>query len=272
MNSALHLKIQRSGWNKAAPYYDNLWQSQLKSVQEAFLNAIDVKRSENVLDIACGSGLVTFPMAQAVGPDTMITATDISEEMLEIARQRAGNQGLNNISFLPMNAEQLTFQKEVFDVAICALGLMYLTDPPLAVREMYRILKPGGRAAALVWGARKNCGWAEVFPIVDRRVTSEVCPLFFQQGTGSTLLHSFEKAGFTQLEEKRLSTYIHHDTASDAGNAMFIGGPVALAWKHFDEQTRQTVTNEYLNTLKAYKNGHGYDVPGEFVFVTGNKA
>jgi len=77
-----------------------------------------------------------------------------------------------------MDAEALACSDASFDVAINSLGAMYYPDPDKAFREMYRIIKPGGRAVALLWGRRSTCGWAEIFPFVDRRVESDVCPLF----------------------------------------------------------------------------------------------
>lgn len=271
MDAVLQLKIQHSGWNRAAPYYDTLWGQQLKPAQEKLLALAAVRRSEWVLDVACGSGLVTFPLAKTVGPNGKVTATDLSETMLEIARDTAKERELYNISFQQMAAEKLDLQKEQFDVVVCSLGLMYLTDPLQAIREMYRVLKPGGRAAALVWGARAHCGWAEIFPIVDKLVTTEVCPVFFQQGTKHTLLYTFDTAGFAETEEKRFSTFIHHEDKDDACDAMFIGGPVALAWRHFDKKTREEARKQYLGSLGAFKNGEGYDIPAEFVIVKGSK-
>ncbi|HKK44308.1 MAG TPA: class I SAM-dependent methyltransferase [Balneolaceae bacterium] len=271
MEPALQLKIQHYGWNQAASYYDPLWEKQLKSSQDLLLLMAELEEGERVLDVACGSGLATFPAARAVGFTGSIAATDISESMLEIARIRAEKYRLGNIKFQQMNAENLTLPDESFDVSMCSLGLMYLPDPLQAVREMYRVLKPGGRALALVWGRRKHCGWADIFPIVDQHVTTDVCPLFFQQGTGHTLRSTFEMCGFTETEEKRFSTIIHHDSAEDAANAMFIGGPVALAWKQFDEKTKKAAYEAYIDSLEEFKDGEGYDVPGEFVIVKGSK-
>jgi len=271
MDPTLHLKIQHSGWNKAATYYDPLWKKQLKSSQDMLLTMAKLQSGEHVLDVACGSGLVTFPVARAIGSSGKIVATDISESMLQIARGRAKKCPMPHIRFQQMNAETLTFPDKKFDAVLCSLGLMYLPNPLQALREMHRVLKTGGRAIALVWGARNHCGWADIFPIVDQYVTTDVCPLFFRQGTGHTLRSSFEMCGFMSTEEKRFSTIIHHDSAEDAANAMFIGGPVALAWKHFDEETQKAARKAYVNSLEDYKNGNGYDVPGEFVIVKGIK-
>jgi SAM-dependent methyltransferase len=175
------------------------------------------------------------------------------------------------VQFERMDAESLTFTDSSFDVALCCLGLMYAPDPRRALEEMFRVLRPGGRAVAAVWGARERCGWAGIFPIVDARVQSEVCPMFFQLGTGRTLAASFEAAGFDPVETERLSTTLHYDTAEDACGAAFAGGPVALAYSRFDDAARASAHEEYLATIEPYRSPSGYSVPGEFVLVVGER-
>src|SRR5438093_4963299 len=87
-------------------------------------------------------------------------------------------------------------------------------------------------------GARDKCGWAEIFPIVDRRVASDVCPLFFQLGTGDMLRHTMERAGFTAIVVNRLSTTLQYMSDEEACGGAFAGGPVALAYSRFDASTR----------------------------------
>ena len=102
----------------------------------------------------------------------------------------AARQDLRHTTFARMDAEALQCADGTFDVALCALGLMYVPDPLRAFQEMHRVLKPGGRAVDAVWGQRDHCGWAAIFPIVEARVQSEVCPLFFQLGTQDTLVQT----------------------------------------------------------------------------------
>jgi len=104
---------------------------------------------------------------------------------------------------------------------------------------MFRVLKPSGRAAALVWGERRECGWAELFPIVDRRVQSDVCPLFFQLGTGDVLADIFEKVGFRGISSKRFMATLHFRNDEQACTAAFLGRAVAPAYQKFDEQTKR---------------------------------
>lgn len=264
-------RIQRYGWDKAAPYYENGWQDQLWPAQESFLAKIDPQPGENILDISCGTGLVTFPLAELVTAMGQVVGVDISDGMIEKAWQEKKRRLIDNITFQRADAEDLQFEDNTFDAAICSLGLMYFPYPQRALEEMYRVVKPDGRVAALVWGERKNCGWADIFPIVDQRVKSEVCPLFFQLGTGNALQLSFEAAGFSDVESLRMSIDLHFIDDEQACVAAFLGGAVALAYQKFDRQKRRGADREYLESIEKYKNKSGYDIPGEFVIVKGVK-
>jgi len=271
MDGGLQRRVQRYGWDKAAAHYERYWRSQLEPAQRRLLELADVQPGERVLDVACGTGLVSFPAAESVGATGGLVGTDISEEMVAASAATASARGLTQAVFERMDAEALTFADGTFDAALSALGFMYYPDPLKAAREMYRVLRPGGRAVAAVWGSRDRCGWAEIFPIVDSRVRSEVCPLFFQLGTGDAMAITLEAAGFRDLATERLSTTLGYASAEDACGAAFAGGPVALAYSRFDDQTREAAHREYLGSIAAYRAGEGYAIPGEFVVVRGMK-
>jgi len=271
MEPELQRRVQRYGWDKAAEYYNDSWKDQLKPAQDKILEMINLQPGEIVLETSCGTGLITFRAAKVVGNEGKIVAIDLSEEMVETAKEEAQKLNLNNISFHRMDAEQLQFDEKLFDKAICCLGLMYFPYPLTGLKEMHRLLKPGGQAAISILGERKNCGWAEIFPIVDRQVASDVCPLFFQQGTGNTLQNTFEKAGFRNVEVDRFNVDLHYHDSKTALMAAFVGGPVALAYQKFDTKTKDIVQNEYLESIEPYKNGDGYKIPGEFVVARGVK-
>ena len=137
---------------------------------------------------------------------------------------------------------------------------------------MSRLLKSGGRAVAAVWGQRDRCGWAEIFPITDARVESEVCPMFFQLGTQDALQQTFTLAGFSDVAYERLPSVLNYDSPDAAVGAAFAGGPVALAYSRFDGATRMAVRAEYLASIEPYRSGESFAVPGEFVIASGRKA
>jgi ubiquinone/menaquinone biosynthesis C-methylase UbiE len=170
-----------------------------------------------------------------------------------------------------MDAEQLDLENDQFDAAICSLGLMYFPYPVVALKEMHRVLKPGGRAAIAIWGERKNCGWADIFPIVDKRVASDVCPMFFQQGTGNTLKHSLESAGFQDIVLDRFKVKLAYPSPKNAVMAAFAGGPVALAYQKFDDTVKSEAHQDYLNSIADFHMNGGYEIPGEFVVGRGIK-
>jgi ubiquinone/menaquinone biosynthesis C-methylase UbiE len=177
------------------------------------------------------------------------------------------------MAFARMDAEELEFADASFDAALCVLGLMYPADPQRAIAQMHRVLRPGGRATAVVWGRRDRCGWADIFPIVDARVNSDVCPLFFQLGGEGALRYAFEQAGFTACREERLERPLEFAGEHDVLAAVFAGGPVALAYSKFSPELRDEVHAEYLASIEPYRrDGGGYAVPGEFVFIVGTKA
>ena len=124
---------------------------------------------------------------------------------------------------------------------------------------------------AAVWGERRNCAWADIFPIVDKVVQSEVCPLFFALGTGDSLARNFETAGFTAVETRRLSVVLDFANEADLLAAMIDGGAVAPAARRFDAVTRQRVEAAYLASIIAHRHGDTFKIPAEFVVAMARK-
>jgi len=267
MDVRLQRRVQRYGWDRAAAAYEHLWQAQLADAQSALLAAAALRSGERVLDVACGTGLVSFAAAQAVGPTGHVLGVDLSGGMVEAAQRRAAQRGVPNARFARMDAESLALPDAGVDVVLCALGLMYVPDPEQALREMRRVLRPGGRLVVSVWGERAHCGWAALFGIVDAEVASEVCPLFFRLGPRDALARACASASFEAVVERRIATTLVYADADAACGAAFIGGPVALAWSRFDAAVRERVRARYLDAIAPWREGRGYRVPGEFVVV-----
>ncbi|HKE94278.1 MAG TPA: methyltransferase domain-containing protein [Povalibacter sp.] len=269
MDARLQRRIQRYGWDMAAQDYEPLWEAQLARARSALLSLAAIEAGEQVLDVACGTGLVTLDAARDTGPTGRVVGVDISGEMVDAAQRRARALRLDNVSFARMGAETLALPDASFDVALCALGLMYVPDPLQALQEMHRVLRPGGRVALAVWGERANCGWSPVFPIVDAEVRSDVCPLFFSLGQQDALANLCADAGFRNVRECRVTTTLDYTDAETACNAAFVGGPVAMAWSRFDDRAKARVFARYRDAIAPWRIGDAYAIPGEFVIVAG---
>jgi demethylmenaquinone methyltransferase/2-methoxy-6-polyprenyl-1,4-benzoquinol methylase len=118
--------------------------------KRAFVAACDVRPGHRVLDLAGGTGDIAALLAPKVGGNGLVLLSDINEAMLGIGRQRLEDRGLvGNIAYALANAEELPFPDSSFDRVTIAFGLRNVTDQPRALRQMRRVLKPGGSAHVL---------------------------------------------------------------------------------------------------------------------------
>ena len=265
MDARLQLRVQRYGWDAAASLYETGWQNVLLPAQKTLVSMANFEAGHEVIETACGSGLVTRMISEKVASDGNVIATDLSQQMVDLTESLS----LKSVTAKRMASENLELEDASFDRSVCCLGLMYTPDPTKAVAEMYRVLKPGGKAIATVWGERKNCGWADVFPIVDKHVSSEVCPMFFSTGAPGSLIRDFELAGFVDVGESRQSEVLEFSSDRELLDAVLLGGPVALAMKRFDQETLEAVNKEFLESVSQYADGGSYRIPGEFATVSG---
>ena len=269
MDSRLQLRVQRYGWDRASARYEALWHEALAPATHGALRLARLQPGERVLDVACGSGVLTRAALAAVGPQGEAVGCDVSAGMVAVAQ--ATSIGCH---FLRTDAQVVdeVLPPDHFDVVLCGLGLMYMPDPEASLAAMVRCLRPGGRLVVSVWGERSACGWSGVFPIEDARGQSEVCPMFCRLGGGDTLRTALAGAGLLQVHTERITTTIDYADATTACDAAFEGGPVALAYGRFDAPTREAVRHEYLHSLQRWAREDGFALPGEFVLGMGGRA
>ena len=122
MDPRLQRRVQRYGWDKAAAYYDQYWSRQLEPAQDRLLAMARLREGERVLDVACGTGLVTFRAADAVGPTGTVVGTDISDVMVARVIETAAQRGMPQVTADRSDAEEIGQGDETFDVVLCALG------------------------------------------------------------------------------------------------------------------------------------------------------
>ncbi len=111
------------------------------------LEALHLEAGESVLDVGCGSGLLAYDMATLVGTNGRVVGVDVSEDMLMLAERRCAD--LPQVHLEQSGAENLPAGDASFDAVTCVQVLLYLSDVPTALSEMYRVLRSGGRIAII---------------------------------------------------------------------------------------------------------------------------
>lgn len=115
-----------------------------------------------VLELAAGPGETGFLAAELIRPGGFLVCSDATDEMLEVARARADELGIENVEFKRIELEWIDLDTASVDVVLCKWGLMFAVDPEAALREVRRVLRPGGRVALAVWDEPPANPWATI--------------------------------------------------------------------------------------------------------------
>ncbi|CAN0238348.1 unnamed protein product, partial [Phaeothamnion confervicola] len=146
----------RAQWNRTARGWSDsgaVIRPWLHKSTQAMLGMAGVKTGCRVLDVAAGAGDQTMDIAERVGPAGYVLATDLSPEILGFAAQRAAAAGYGNVETRVSDGQRLQIDDQDFDAVVCRLGLMFFGDPLQGLREMARVLRPGGGVCTMVFGA-----------------------------------------------------------------------------------------------------------------------
>ena len=142
------------GWRETAQYwtkYSDTIAKMFTPLTEAMIERAGIHEGQSVLDVAGGAGEPSLTIAERVGPNGSVTCTDAVAEMVEAAQYKASRRGLKNMQFRQCTADSLPFADNSFDVVVSRLGAMFFLDAVGAMREMLRVVKPGGSLTFAVW-------------------------------------------------------------------------------------------------------------------------
>jgi SAM-dependent methyltransferase len=161
--------VSRQRWESAASGWEARRAEQQRATEPVshwLVEAIEPQPGQTILELAAGLGDTGFLAAELVAPTGRLISTDGAEAMLEGARRRAAELGLDNVEFRPMEAEWIDLATATVDAVLCRWGYMLLADPDAALRETRRVLRPGGRLALAAWADPAENPWASA-PIAE---------------------------------------------------------------------------------------------------------
>jgi ubiquinone/menaquinone biosynthesis C-methylase UbiE len=174
------------------------WASQL-------IHRASPQPSERVLDIACGTGIVARNVVSLVGSQGIVIGLDANPDMIRMARATAEKENLP-IKWHAGPAEQLPFSDENFDLILCQFGLMFFTDRHVALTEMHRVLKTGGRVTLSVWqGLDRHPFYQAIHEVTQRRLGKSSVQAVFSLGDVDVLRKLLTDSGFRHIAIESVS-------------------------------------------------------------------
>jgi ubiquinone/menaquinone biosynthesis C-methylase UbiE len=178
-----------------------------RAMTDAIVAEANIVPHLRVLDVASGTGEPAISIASALQGTGMVTGTDISAEPLAVGEQRARERKLSNIRFLTADVHALPFPDNTFERVTSRLGVMFFSDLPRALREIYRVLTPKGRISLLVWGPMEQPYFESTIGSIlrmlpDAQVPAEALAMF-KFGVPGTLGESMREAGFHEIDERQ---------------------------------------------------------------------
>ena len=240
---------------------------------QRMLEAAGLVPGNHVLDIGAGTGDQSLLAARRVGPDGFVLATDISAEMLGITARVAQQEGLTTLTTRVMDAQQLDLQDNAFDAVICRLALMLIPNPKLALREIRRVLKPGGKLAALVWSAPENNPlFALPLAIVATyaRGASSPLPDPFALSDPRVFERELTEAGFDEVKTRALPFQSHY-ASLDAFLQSTASRLTAGVMGQLSKPEQQYLVGEVRQALSQFEGSHGLVAPAELLLGVGSK-
>ncbi|KAA3647185.1 MAG: methyltransferase domain-containing protein [Chloroflexi bacterium] len=208
-----HEKGQVSG--SAAEIYEQFFVPALfADWPQHVIAAAEVQPGEDVLDVACGTGVLAREALIKVGSTGSVTGVDINEGMLAVAREKTPT-----ITWKSGPAEALPFEDASFERVMCQFALMFFQDQAKAIAEMQRVTKPGGRASVAVWASLEDTpGYAEVAKLLNDLFGPEVAQSIeapYSLGNIDVLHALFESSGIEDISIQSLDGKARFDSIDD---------------------------------------------------------
>jgi ubiquinone/menaquinone biosynthesis C-methylase UbiE len=157
-------------YNAAADFYDASPLSFWDYFGRRTIELLSLPIGSQVLDVCCGAGASALPAAEIVGPTGKVVGVDLAGGLLELARKKASQQRLGNIQFEIGDLLSLRFPAASFDAAVCVFGIFFVPDMAMAVSELWRRVRPGGKLAVTAWGPNffepgSNAFWRSIMDV-----------------------------------------------------------------------------------------------------------
>lgn len=259
-----------SGWKRGAAARAQA----LGPLTELMLDLAGVTVGSQVLDLGAGTGDQTLLAARRIRPGGMVLATDISASMLALTQEAARAADLPNVQTRVMDAQRIELEAGSFDAAMARFSLQFIPDVQRALAEVRRVLKHGGRFAAVVFSAVERNPFRSAPHAIASRLAGKQFP---ESGPGqwalndaTTLRDAFQQAGFRDVDVRPVPFVYRFPSLADALRNLEEAQPLLVKLLgELSEDDRAAAWAEINQTLQPFVGPDGFAAPSEALIVVG---
>ena len=271
---------QRQMWDNVAAGWQAWWETferGAQKVSDKLVEMAEIKPGDTVLDIATGIGEPAITAAKRVRPNGKVVGTDISPQMIAIAKTRAKSLGLDSImEFREFDAEKLDFPKSTFNAVLSRWGLMFLPNLPVALATIRQLLTPNGRLSAAVWAAPSKVPLLDLaFSTVRMQINAPAPPPGtlgpFALADAEVLKQSFSQAGFKDIRVESIQITFGFDSPESYTRfQQQVAAPIQAMLANQTEERKNQVWNSVTEAVGQYADSHGrVNLDNEVICIMG---
>ena len=248
MNDSMNQQQQIAEvWSRAASSYSHTGPQFFQYFGKELVEFARIPPGARVLDVATGRGAVLFPAAEKVGQGGEVIGIDYSEGMVKETNAEIGTLNLQNAKMLHMNAEQLEFGDNSFDIVFCSFAIFFFPHPERALGEFRRVLKPGGKLVVSVWGeGDARWEWLEALRRQPGAQEQEKAPAVSDFGTQESIEKVLNEAAFVDIEVREVAREFLYASAEEWW---------AAQWSHGARIYLERIPPEVLERGRAFADG-----------------
>jgi SAM-dependent methyltransferase len=275
---------QQEYWNTVAgPRWVGLGgfvERRVRAVNDLLVARSGVAPGERVIEVGCGTGAATVPLAEAVGERGRVVGVDISEPMLAGARKRIAESGLHNVIVLQADAQTYRFEASSFDLITSRFGVMFFADPIAAFSNLLPALRPGGRLCFACWASLEdNRHWLIPYEVALRHLGPPAPkdprapgPMAFSDP--DYVRSILATAGFEAIEIRRETPDIISSSPEEEAEHALIMGPSGrlIEEKKPQESVRELIKQQMTEAFAAYAKGKEMVLPSTIFLVAARRA
>jgi ubiquinone/menaquinone biosynthesis C-methylase UbiE len=270
---------QRQSWNKFSPgwkKWDELFMDFLKPVGDEIIRQLNPENDDAVLDVAAGTGEPGLTIASMLKKGRVVI-TDLAEDMLVIAEENAKRRGIENIETVACDVSEMPFADNTFDAISCRFGFMFFPDMLLAAKEMFRVLKPGGRISASVWNVPEKNFWitatmGTISKNMQLPAPPSGAPGMFRCTKEGLMADIFKQAELKNISVTEVTGKLNCGSTDVYWNVMTeLAAPVVAALSNADDVLREKIKAEvYQAVNRQYPERHVF-INGGSLVIYGEK-